>query len=182
MLLLVLGIVLWAAAHLFKRLAPQWRASMGTGGLVVTILAALLGLWMMWAGYRQADYVAVYAPPAFLKHVNNLLMFVAAYLLMAWACGAKLGLKLRNPLFTAVKTWALAHLLVRGDLASIVLFGGLMAWAVISVIVLKRTGATRAPRNWGGPKAEALAFVGAIALVGALGGLHSYFGLSAFGG
>lgn len=181
MLLLVLGIVLWTAAHLFKRLAPDLRASMGKGGLILTIVAVLLAGWMICAGYRSADFVAVYTPPAFLKHVNNLLMFFAVYAVMAWACGTKIGLKMRNPLFVAVKIWALAHLLVRGDLASIVLFGGMMAWAVISVIVLKRTGAARAPRVWGGPKAEALAILGAIALVGALGGLHGYFGLSAFG-
>ncbi len=31
----------------------------------------------------------------------------------------------------AVKVWALAHLLVNGDLASVILFGGLLAWAVV---------------------------------------------------
>jgi uncharacterized membrane protein len=38
--------------------------------------------------------------------------------------------KLRHPQLLAVKTWAVAHLLVNGDLASIMLFGGLLAWAV----------------------------------------------------
>jgi lactate dehydrogenase-like 2-hydroxyacid dehydrogenase len=43
----------------------------------------------------------------------------------------------RHPMITAVKFWALAHLFVRGDLASLLLFVGLLAWAVYDRITLK---------------------------------------------
>ena len=46
---------------------------------------------------------------------------------------------MRHPQLTAVKIWAVAHLLVNGDLASLVLFGGLLAWAVVEVIVINRS-------------------------------------------
>ena len=38
----------------------------------------------------------------------------------------------------AIKTWALAHLLVNGNLEDILLFGSFLAWAVISFISSKR--------------------------------------------
>ena len=38
----------------------------------------------------------------------------------------------------AVKIWAFAHLLVNGDLASIILFGSMLAWAVGAVILINR--------------------------------------------
>ncbi len=38
----------------------------------------------------------------------------------------------------AVKIWATAHLLANGDLGSILLFGGFLAWAVSARISLKR--------------------------------------------
>ena len=37
---------------------------------------------------------------------------------------------LRNPMLTAVVVWAVAHLLVNGDVASLVMFGWLGLWAV----------------------------------------------------
>jgi uncharacterized membrane protein len=40
-------------------------------------------------------------------------------------------------MITAVKFWALAHLFVRGDLASLLLFLGFLAWAVYDRISLK---------------------------------------------
>jgi hypothetical protein len=46
--------------------------------------------------------------------------------------------KTRHPQLMAVKIWAVAHLLVNGDLASIILFGGMLAWAVGSVILINK--------------------------------------------
>jgi uncharacterized membrane protein len=47
----------------------------------------------------------------------------------------------KHPMLAAIKLWAVSHLLVRGDLASIVLFGSLLAWAVYDRISVKRRGA-----------------------------------------
>ena len=41
-------------------------------------------------------------------------------------------------MITAVKFWALAHLFVRGDAASLALFLGLLTWAVYDRITLKQ--------------------------------------------
>lgn len=38
----------------------------------------------------------------------------------------------------AVKIWATAHLLANGDLGSMLLFGGFLAWAVMARISTKR--------------------------------------------
>jgi uncharacterized membrane protein len=43
-------------------------------------------------------------------------------------------------MLVAVKTWAVAHLLANGMLADLLLFGGLLAWAVVMRISLKRRG------------------------------------------
>ena len=41
-------------------------------------------------------------------------------------------------MLAGVKTWALAHLLSNGDLGSILLFGGFLAWGVYARIAAKR--------------------------------------------
>ena len=38
---------------------------------------------------------------------------------------------LKHPMLVGVKLWALAHLLANGDLGSIILFGSVLAWAVL---------------------------------------------------
>ena len=69
-----------------------------------------------------------------LLMVPVFILLVAAYL----PCNIKA--RLRNPMLIAVKTWALAHLVANGDLASMVLFGSFLAWAVADMIAVKRSG------------------------------------------
>ena len=75
--LLILGLVLWTAAHLFKRAAPGARdglaRALGAGpakGRVALAIAA--GVVLMIVGYRRAPFVPVYDPPAWGMHLNNL--------------------------------------------------------------------------------------------------------------
>ena len=137
MTLLILGVLLWAAAHLLKRLAPGLRARLGEGaGKGLVTLALLVSIYLMVVGYRAADFTPLWEPPVFLRHVNNLLMVFAVILVTMQANRGRMRTWMRHPMLTGVKTWALAHLLVNGDLASLVLFGGLLAWAVVEVIVM----------------------------------------------
>ena len=83
MTVLILGVALWWGAHFFKRLAPERRAAMGEKGKgLVTLLLVASVVLMVW-GYRSAEFVPVWEPPAFLVHVNNLLMLLAFYLYAA---------------------------------------------------------------------------------------------------
>ncbi len=141
MTLLILGLILWVGAHWFKRLLPKQRARMGDAGRGAVAIGVIVALGLIIIGYRGADFIAVWSPPAFLVHVNNLLMLLAFWVYGSSAAkGAKAwpAYKTRHPQLLAVKIWAVAHLLVNGDLASILLFGTLLIWAVISVILINR--------------------------------------------
>ena len=151
MLSLISGVLIWAYSHLMKRITPGFRAKLGDGpGKGVATLLTALALYLMITGYRAADVTVIWTPPDFLKHINNLLMLIAVILLFMQANRGTLRTYLRHPMLTAVKTWALAHLLVNGDVASIVLFGGLLAWAVVDVIFINKME-VRAPRPAKGP-------------------------------
>ena len=139
MTLLTLGVLIWAYSHLMKRVTPGFRASLGdNGGKGVATVLSLIALALMIWGYRSADVVVLWDPPLFLRHVNNLLMLIAVALLFMQANRGRLRSVMRHPMLTAVKTWAVAHLLVNGDLASVILFGGILAWAVVDVIMINR--------------------------------------------
>jgi uncharacterized membrane protein len=139
MTLLVAGLALWWASHLFPiyRRADRARAvaRLGEGPYkalfsLVTIAAIVLRV----IGYRRAEFVNLWYPPAWTVHLNNLLMLLAIALMAARDFKSGLRRYIRHPMLTGVKTWALAHLLVNGDLASVVLLGGMLGWAVVAVI------------------------------------------------
>lgn len=89
---------------------------------------------------------------------------------------------MRHPQLTGFKAWAVAHLLVNGDLASVVLFGGLLAWAVLEVIVINRAEPEWTPPAWGGRAAEIRAVVGAVVLFAIVAAVHTWLGYWPFPG
>jgi uncharacterized membrane protein len=179
---LIAGVLLWALSHLMKRVAPGLRTGLGDNGgkLLVTALS-LIALVLMVLGYRQADVIVLWSPPAFLTHLNNLLMLLAVFLLTLGYSRGRLRTRLRHPMLTSVKTWAVAHLLVNGDLASLILFGGLLAWAVVSVILINR-----AERVWTppapGPVVNDLIYAAvSLGIFAAIAGVHTWLGYWPFG-
>ena len=182
MLSLILGVLIWAYSHLMKRVTPGLRAKLGDGpGKGVATLLSVLALYLIVTGYRAADVIVVWSPPAFLQHINNLLMLIAVILLFMQANRGTLRSYLRHPMLTAVKTWALAHLLVNGDLASIILFGGMLAWAVVDVIFINKME-VRGPRPAKGPVVNEVIYVVVCAVVYAgIVWLHAWLGYPAVG-
>lgn len=145
MLFLIFGLILWFDGHLWRRFLPTIAAKLGRSGYALSLATIIIALGVMIYGYRSAEFIPVWNPPSFLAHINNLLMVVAIYTYFAtttkpgvvWLVG-----NIKHPQLTGFKIWTIAHLMVNGDLASIVLFGGLLAWAVLEVILINRQGET----------------------------------------
>jgi uncharacterized membrane protein len=181
MILLTLGVILWAAAHYFKRLAPDARAGMGNRGKGLVAVALVISLLMMIFGYRGAEFIPVWTPPTWTVHLNNLMMLIAVFLYGMSATTGRLRGKMRHPQLTAVKVWAAAHLLVNGDLASIILFGGMLAWAVGSVILINRVEVWVRPAP-GAAKKDALLVVITLVTFGVMTAIHAWLGVWPFPG
>lgn len=180
MIWVILGLVLWTGAHLFKRLAPGARAGLGDAGKGVVAVLSILGIVAMVVGYRAWDSTFFWGRHPALVGINNLLMVFAIYLFAASGAKSWITTKIRHPQLTAVKVWALAHLLVNGDVASFVLFGGLMMWAVLEVILINRTSGpwVRGPVK---PNAEIKAVVATVVVMGVVSAVHIWLGYNPFG-
>ena len=142
---LILGLLLFIGIHSTRVFGERWRtatiARIGEGpwkGLysVISIAAFILLVW----GYGQArQQMPLWDPPAFMRHATALLMlpvfvlFVAAYV-------PRNGIKakLHHPQVLSVKLWAFAHLLSNGNLADVLLFGGFLAWAILSFAAARK--------------------------------------------
>lgn len=182
MLILILGLAIFIAIHLVPT-APALRRGfadrLGEGPYKGAFsLVALLGFALIVYGYQKIQLhpgknPVLWQPPVWGRHATMALMLPVFPLLFAAYLPGRIAAAVRHPMITAVKFWALAHLFVRGDLASLVLFLGLLAWAVYDRISLKHRDAA----SGAGPKSGPLAN-DAIALVG---GLAAYWAFAKWG-
>ena len=180
MTLLILGLALWWAAHVFKRLAPGARARMGAKGRGPVALILLGSVILMVIGYRGAEVTPLYAPVAGMGHLNNLLMIVALYLFGAGSVKGWTAGKLRHPMLTGAVVWAIAHLLVNGDVASLILFGGIGLWALVQMALINRAeGPWQAPAA-GPVKNDVKALVIALVLFVVIAAIHVMLGHNPF--
>jgi len=180
MALLIAGLVLFLGIHTLTTLR-QTRAAMigrlGDGrykGLYSLIAAIGLALIVWGFGrYRTGGYIQVWEPPRWLHPVALALVWLAfVALAAAYSPVGKIKATLRHPMLVGVKTWALAHLLVNGDLGSILLFGALLAWAIYDRIAVKRRGDRDAAPTSGVTGGDAVALVAGSAAYAAMAWLH----------
>lgn len=181
MTLLIVGLVLWTVAHWLKRLTPDLRVRLDSllgPGPARGIVALAIGVALLCiiVGFRSTPFVPFYDPPAWTIHLNNLLMLIAVGLVGASHSKGRVRSALRHPMLMGVLVWAIAHLLVNGDTASIVLFGWMGVWAVLSMVIINnREPAWIAPAP--GPASADLRLV-AITLVtfAVIAAIHTWLG------
>ena len=182
MVLLISGVALWWAAHLFKRVAPERRAALGEKGKGLVAVLLVLSVFLMARGYGQADGPVWWGRSPATTGINNLLMLLAFYLYAADVMGTRVTAWIRHPQLTGFSLWAVAHLLVNGDLASFVLFGGLLAWALVEIVLLNRAGAWKRRSGPFPVRKEIMAAVGAVVVTLVVGLIHGWAGPWPFGG
>lgn len=153
----ILGLVVFFATHIFVTFRAARGDAIAKLGLVgyralfaiVSIAGLALIVWGFGQYYAQAPQI--WSPPAFMRHITVGLMLFAVIFFTAAFIPSNIKTKLKHPMLAGIKTWALAHLLSNGDLASILLFGSFLAWGVYARIVAKRRGdlgAATAPAGW----------------------------------
>jgi uncharacterized membrane protein len=147
MLLLVLGLLLFFAVHLVPT-SPSLRQGLverfGEGPFKIGFgVLALAGLILIVLGYHKLQLMpgknpVLWDPPSWTRHIAFLLMLPAMILIVAAFIPSRIRTAAKHPMLAAIKAWALAHLLVNGDLGSLALFGSFLAFGVYDRISLKR--------------------------------------------
>ncbi|MRX50713.1 hypothetical protein GI374_09700 [Paracoccus sp. S-4012] len=183
MLILILGVILWWAAHLWKRVLPGNRAVVGDRGKGLVAAALVVAVLLMIWGYRMADQTIWWAATPMLKGINNLLVLIAFYLFAASGSKSRVGVRLRHPQLIGFSLWAVAHLLTNGDLPSLVLFGGLLLWALLEMALINAAepGWTPPPTRHIPVRKEFTTAIAAIVVFGIVGLIHGWLGPNPFG-
>ena len=158
LLILILGLVVMLGAHVFvtfREARAAMMARFGENGYrvlfsIVSVVGLVLIIWG-YGQYRAHEWIQVWSPPAFMRHITVGLMLFAVIFFVAYFLPSHLKTGLKHPMLAGVKTWAFAHLWSNGDLGSILLFGGFLAWGVYARIAAKRrgdTGPQTVPAGW----------------------------------
>lgn len=154
MLLLTIGLIVFFAVHLVPTspdlrhgLADRFGESAYKIGFSVLALA---GFVLIVVGYHKLQMMpgknpVLWDPPSWTRHIAFLLMLPAMILLVAAFVPSRIRTAAKHPMLAAVKLWALSHLLVNGDLGSLVLFGSFLAFGVYDRISVKRRPGTATP-------------------------------------
>jgi uncharacterized membrane protein len=189
--IMILGLAIFLGVHLLTMMRGQRAAlisALGENGYKgLYSLVSLIGLVLIvygFARYRQGEWIDVWFPPVWARHLAALLVLPAVILVVASYVRGNIYLKLKHPMLAGVKLWALAHLIANGDLGSIILFGSILAWAVLDRISLKRrTDPGAPPFPVGGTRNDVIAIAAGVALYLALGlWFHPYvIGIPVFG-
>jgi uncharacterized membrane protein len=138
MTLLVAGLVLFLGAHLIP-VVPPLRESLvlrlGAGGFKGAFsLLSLAGLVLIVVGYRAASPgERLFAPLPAAIAVAPYAVTLAFVLLAAANMRTHIRKTLRHPMLLGVILWSAVHLCANGDTRGTVLFGAVLAWALVDL-------------------------------------------------
>lgn len=150
MMPLLVGLLVFFAAHLIptqREIRAGLTARFGEGAYKGAFaILSLIGLTLVVLGWAKLQLhpeknVFFGEPPIWTRHLAVALMLPAMILLVAAYVPSRIRTAMKHPFLVAIKIWALAHLLVNWDLASFVLFGSFLAYAVFDRISVKKRGA-----------------------------------------
>jgi uncharacterized membrane protein len=147
---LILAVLAFVGGHFLlssRAMRENLVERLGNGGfrIAYSAVAAATLAWIVLA-YKNAPYIEVWSPPAFFSHIMLVIMPVAVFLVVAGVTtrsptavggdqfdqpdpnvpNSGILRVTRHPFLWGVALWALAHLLVNGDAAAIILLIGML--------------------------------------------------------
>jgi uncharacterized membrane protein len=144
---LVLGLLLFFLVHLVPT-RPDLRDGLverfGQNGYrAIFSVISLAGLVLIVVGFGKLQVMPgknpeLWIPPVWTRHLAFLLMLPALILVVAAFVPSHIRTAVKHPMLAGIKIWATAHLLANGDLASILLFGSFLAYAIYDRISVKQ--------------------------------------------
>lgn len=168
---LLAATVLFVGGHLLLAGAPLRGLLINRVGpngfrLIYSLLAVVALIWMVRA-YAQAPFVPIWPPYQFLHWVPVLIMPVAFILVVAGATtrsptavGAETAalardpapgiLRItRHPFLWGTALWAISHFIAKGDLASLVMMGGILVLSLVGMQHIDRKRELELGAGWG---------------------------------
>lgn len=169
------GMVVFFGTHFFsafrRRDGQGVVGSLGAGPYkgLYSLLTIAGFIALAWGYANLKPWIPLADPPSFMRHIAMALMIPAMVLIVAaYVPTGFIKKVVKHPMLTAVKIWALAHLLVNWDIGSLILFGSFLMFGVIDRIALKRRGDAGAAEATPNVVGDLIALAVGLALYGVL--------------
>lgn len=140
MSLLIVGLILFIGVHSIHIGANEWRSAQivrfgeATWKVGYSFIS-LIGLVLIIRGFGMARQhpIFLWTPPAGMMNATALLVLIAFVLIAAaYVPRNHIKARLHHPMVLGVQLWAFGHLLANGTLATVILFGSFLIWAILS--------------------------------------------------
>lgn len=141
---LAFGVLLWSVVHLFPAVAADLKRNlidrMGEYPYKgVFTLLLVFSLYLIISGWGSTVPEQIYyTAPDWGRYAAGLLVLVGFILFFAPYPPNNLKRILRHPQLIGTVCWGVGHLLAVGSPRSMLLFGGLTAWALAEILLINR--------------------------------------------
>jgi uncharacterized membrane protein len=143
MLLFILGLVLFFGIHMLP-FYPEYRAQLidkldsdtidaEIMYKIIFSVISLLGLIFIGVGKGSMEFIGLWDIPVFFRYVAVVLILASFILMVAAYAPNNIMRYVPHPMLTGVIIWGVTHMLVNGDVVSLVLFGSFVAYSVVAI-------------------------------------------------
>ncbi|MEE9161048.1 MAG: NnrU family protein [Gammaproteobacteria bacterium] len=148
MLLFTLGIVLFFGIHMLP-FYPEYRAQLiekldsdviDTEVMykIIFSVISLLGLIFVGIGKGSIEFIGLWDTPTFFRYIAVVLIPISFILMVAAYPPNNIKRCVPHPMLTGVIIWGVIHMLVNGDVVSIIIFGSFVAYSVVAIKLTNR--------------------------------------------
>jgi len=173
MALLAVAVLVFAVVQLLPaapEIADRLSGPLGAGAGPVHGAATAASLALMVAAWRASPAVPLYDPPLWSRIAGFVSVLLAFICLGIFLFRGRLRHLVRWPWAFAIVLLALGHLLARGELAGVILFGGLLLYGM-ALILLSWQRDVRPSPDWRAGH-DLLSVLAGVALYGVVAQLH----------
>jgi len=143
MLLFILGLVLFFGIHMLP-FYPEYRVQLiekldsdtidaEIMYKIIFSVISLLGLIFIGIGKGSMEFIGLWDIPVFFRYVAVVLILASFILMVAAYPPNNIKRYVPHPMLTGVIVWGVTHMLVNGDVVSLILFGSFVAYSVVAI-------------------------------------------------
>ncbi len=148
MLLFILGLLLFFSIHMLP-FFPEYRTQLiekldndtiDTEVMykIIFSVISLLGLILVGIGKGSIEFISLWDIPELFRYIAVVLILTSFILMVAAYPPNNIKRYVPHPMLTGVIIWGVTHMLVNGDVVSLILFGSFVVYSVVAIKLTNR--------------------------------------------
>ena len=148
MILFTLGLILFFSIHMLP-FYPEYRAQLiekldndtidaeGMYKIIFSVIS-LVGLIFVGIGKGSIEFIGLWDTPEFFRYCTVILILMSFILMVSAYTPNNIKRYVPHPMLTGVIIWGVTHMLVNGDIISLILFGSFVAYSVMAINLISK--------------------------------------------